>query len=174
MAGTGPTRKHPSVRARRNTVSTAATLTEQNPDDVEIPKLPSGVTWHSMTKAWWNDIWPSPMAQEWHSSDIHGLYRLAMMVNTFWQATDETVDEDGKDIGCDMATMLKMATEIRLSGQPYGLTPLDRRRLEWQIEETDAKKAAGNRRRAAGQQTPAPTPVPGADPRLHLVASNDD
>lgn len=169
MAGNGPPRKHSSVRARSNKASTRAVLTDAEGNEVEIPDLPTRYVfdallnewvevrtpWHPMTIAWWEDIWPSPMAAEWHESDIHGLYRLAELVDLYWASTDLT-------------NMLKAAVEIRLSGQPYGLSPLDRRRLEWTIE--SAKKAKADGAKRAGQPAaPVPTPVPGQDPRLHVV-----
>lgn len=167
MAGMGPPPKHSSVRARTNKKSTAAKL--ESDATVEIPELPDRyeldeatnswvvvlTPWHPMTVAWWEDIWPSPMAAEWHESDVHGLFRLAELVDVYWASTDLT-------------KMLKAATEIRLSGQPYGLSPLDRRRLEWTIESTKKAQADG-RAREGHPVAPVPAPTPGQDPRLYVV-----
>lgn len=163
MAGNGPPRKHASVRARSNKTSTAAKLAEQDEESaVEIPDLPRRtnedgveVPWHPMTVAWWEDIWPSPMALEWHESDIHGLYRLAVLVDVYWDSHNLT-------------DMLKAAVEIRLSGQPYGLSPLDRRRLEWTIESTKKAQADGRERQGL-PPLPVPVAVPGEDVRLRVV-----
>ena len=45
---------------------------------VEIP-------WRLETQEWWESLWSSPMASEFHSSDRHGLYRLAVLIDDFWQ-----------------------------------------------------------------------------------------
>ena len=156
MAGMGPPPKHSSVRARTNKTSTRATLSE--PDgDVVIPPLPTRyddegeeVAWHRMTLMWWADLWPSPMAQEYHPSDIHGLYRLAHLIDNFWNKPTD-----------------KAHAEVRLAQKDYGLTPLDRRRLEWTIENTERAKDEGAKRRR--DTAPPVLAEPQADPRLYVV-----
>lgn len=143
--------KDPSTRARRNKTSTAATLAAD--PSIEAPELP-GDAWHTMTRSWWADIWSSPMAPEFDDSDKHGLFLLAFLVNDFWLA-DSTGDR------------MKLAAEIRQQGQRFGLSPIDRRRLQWQIEKTEEEQAKGNRRRTA---TAKPKGEPGADPRGALRA----
>jgi hypothetical protein len=60
-----------------------------------------------------------------------------------------------------------LAAEIRLTGQQFGVNPLARRRLEWQIQENEEKADRGKRRRGEAQPpTPAPTGV--NDPRAVL------
>lgn len=49
----------------------------------------------------------------------------------------------------------------------YGTNPMARRRLEWQIEQSEDSKAKGQKRR--GVPNPAPMPEPDSDPRLKLV-----
>jgi hypothetical protein len=133
--------------ARRNRSSTAATL--RAADKVKVPPLPDrAMPWHSHTEQWWADVWSSPMAPEYDSSDIHGLYLLAVLVDAFWA-------EPSKEL----------AGEIRLQRQCFGLTPLDRRRLQWEIERTDAAQARGSQRRAG-----AKAPAKRADPRGILRA----
>lgn len=157
MAGMGPAPKHPSVRARANKASTRSTLAEPE-GSVEIPPLPvrtddegEEIPWHRMTLEWWRDLWPSPMAQEYHPSDIHGLYRLAHLIDNFWHnPTDKT------------------HAEVRLAQKDYGLTPLDRRRLEWTIENTEKAKDEGSRRRRDASPS-SKSSEPQADPRLYVV-----
>lgn len=139
--------------ARRNQSATKATLAVQAPDDVKIPELPAlgdELGWHQMTLEWWEDVWASPMAPEYDDSDIHGLYMLAALVNTFWWNPSQA-----------------LAGEIRLQRQCFGLTPIDRRRLQWEIERTDEAVEKGRKRRS----TPKPPSAPVADPRalLHAV-----
>lgn len=130
-------------------------------DDDPTPKLPERVTpegdplpWRPETLDWWADLWAAPMSNEYHSSDRHALYLLAVLMDAFWTSPTQ-----------------QLAAEIRLQRQAFGLTPYDRRRLEWTIETVDAAKDAGDRRREGrGQSDPAKAPAPPAqDPRLHLV-----
>lgn len=135
--------------ARRNKTSTRASLTADH--DVQAPALPDGPPWHPQTESWWQDVWASPMAPEYDESDRHGLYALAALVNDFWTA----------DTARERAAL---AAEIRLQRQCFGLTPIDRRRLQWEIERTDEAQAKGRRRRTeaapvAGEQKPDPRSV---------------
>lgn len=142
-------KKDPSVRARRNKATTNATLSG-SVSKRERPSLPSSRAWLPETVAWWEDVWASPMAAEFHESDTHGLLVLAALIDHFWTEPDA-----------------KLAGEIRLQRQSFGLTPYDRRRLEWTIESADQAKDRGRARRArsAGDR---PTPKPGDDPRSVL------
>ena len=78
-----------------------------------------------------------------------GAYMLAALVDEFWHDP----------------TNAKLAAEIRLQRQCYGLTPIDRRRLQWEIERAEDAQDRGKRRR------PAPQPSRQSDPRsvLHAV-----
>jgi hypothetical protein len=144
-----PQPKDASTRARRNRSSTATTLPASGSRPApELPEL-EDASWHPMTVAWWRDVWASPMASEYVTADAHGLFRLAMLVNDFWS-------RPSKD----------MAAEIRLQEQRYGLSPLDRRRLEWTVEQVDEARDRGRQRRE--QQKGAKQPKAGSDPRSVL------
>lgn len=193
-------KKDPSTRARRNKASTAATLTIAEPttnaeayqrltvvqlraeidrrnlgrpahaviskrgskahlvaelveDDSPTPKLPESHEWHPLTVEWWDDLWASPMAGEYHESDRHALFILAALVDAFWTMPS-------KDL----------AAEIRLQRQAFGLTPYDRRRLEWTIETAAEAQDRGKQRRQRQAQG-AKQPDAKSDPRrsLHSV-----
>jgi hypothetical protein len=152
--------KHPGARARRNKSSTAAMLTTREAEDIEVPDLPAhpraadGIDWHANAMAMWTDLWSSPMAAEYDDSDVHQMFILLRLVDRFW-STDS------------MTGMKDLAAEIRLSGQRFGISPLDRRRLEWQIEQTENAKDAGKRRRAR-EDPPVAPPSGAADPRAIL------
>ncbi|MFI1580026.1 hypothetical protein [Embleya sp. NPDC020630] len=145
-----PLPKPAATRQRRNRASTARTLAGL-PDGTVVPELPPMREWTEQTRAWWADVWASPMAGEFVDgrADIHGLYVLAVLVDEFWQ---------------DPSTGL--AAEIRLQRQCFGLTPIDRRRLQWEIERGEDAQERTRRRRAQ----PAPAAAP-TDPRsaLHAV-----
>lgn len=145
-------KKDPSVRARANKASTAAKLSaEGSVPEGKRPVLPDSRDWDPMTLDWWNDLWASPMAGEFHASDRHGLFILAALVDAFWREPDQ-----------------KLAGEIRLQRQAFGLTPYDRRRLEWTIESAEESKDRGRQRRER-QRPPSPA---GDDPRSVLRAVN--
>lgn len=102
-----------------------------------------------MTLSWWADLWRSPMAPEYDQSDIHGLYMLAALIDSFWTSPSK-----------------ELAAEIRLQRQSFGLSPIDRRRLQWEIERTDEAQDKGRRRRSAAK----PKKEPATDPRSVLRA----
>ena len=142
----GPTPKNPATRRRRNQPATAAKLAAV-PSGVKTPALPKGRKWHQQTRRWWKDIWASPMAPEFLQADVHGLFLLAVLVDDFWL-------EPSKEL----------AAEIRLQRQCFGLTPIDRRRLQWEIERAESAASApakpkGGRRKAAEDPRRALTAV---------------
>jgi hypothetical protein len=84
--------------------------------------------WHPMTIAFWDDVWASPMAKEYLDSDVHGLYVLAELVERYWREPNGPA-----------------AAEIRLQRQCFGLTPIDRRRLQWEVARVESTKRPRNR-----------------------------
>lgn len=122
----GPIPKDPRLRQRRNRVSTAATLSIEG-SSREAPALPEGHPWKGLTLAWWSDVWQSPMASEFLDSDRHGLYILAELVDRFWDDPDP-----------------KLAAEIRMQRQCFGLTPIDRRRLQWEVGRAESAARRGS------------------------------
>jgi hypothetical protein len=135
--------------ARRNQSATRATLSADH--DVVAPELPAR-EWHAQTLAWWSDVWASPMAPEYDESDRHGLYALAHLVDDFWTA--ETARERAA-----------LSAEIRLQRQCFGLTPIDRRRLQWEIERSEEAQDKGRKRRTSQQPKKG---EPKSDPRSVL------
>jgi hypothetical protein len=149
MAGKGPPPKSAATRQRRNKTTTSARLeTDEQPRE-EAPPLgehPEGGEWHPRTVAWWNEVWSSPMAEEYLRADEDGLYMLATLVDAFWKEPS-----------------VKAHQEIRLARQPYGITPIDRRRLQWEIGRAEQAE------RKRPSKLPAPT-YDGGDPRSALKA----
>ncbi|MBM3187087.1 MAG: hypothetical protein FJZ90_00005 [Chloroflexi bacterium] len=118
----GPIPKPMALRERRNKVATRASLAPESEPRKRAPRLPKREgDWHPMTRAWWRDVWHSPMAAEYIRADEHGLFRLAVLVDQFWAHPTS-----------------QLAAEIRLQQQAFGLTPIDRRRLEWSIEQAES------------------------------------
>jgi hypothetical protein len=138
----GPAPKDPSLRQRRNRSSTRATLRlEKKPRKraPSLPRRPEGEEWHEMTKKWWHDLWHSPMRQEYFRVDRHALYRLAELIEQYWRKPS-----------------VKLAAEIRLEQQAFGLTPLDRRRLEWSIEQVESVQGKKRKQRVRVEQQDDP------------------
>lgn len=169
MPGHGAPPKDPSTRSRRHKTSTKAVLhAVENPD---IPPLPPAGDWlggiEDMTtpdeapprewprpvERWWEDIWSSPMSSEFTDSDIHGLYLacfyMAQVLNPYLKMTDR------------ISASKAYETQVR----NFGLNPMSRRTLQWEIERSEEAQAKGRKRRqrtdpAAESNAPEP-----ADPR---------
>ncbi len=148
----GPAPKDPSTRSRRNKTSTNATLKADAA--IVAPELPP-YEWHPMTLAWWRDLWASPMAPEYDESDRHGLFKLAMLQNDFWTAATAKERKEA-------------SAEIRLQEQRFGLSPIDRRRLQWEIEKTQEAVEKGEKRRTTAKANASDKPK--GDPRAVLRA----
>jgi hypothetical protein len=103
---------------------------------------PSGEKWHSMTLKAWQEFFESAMSTQWLPTDITGLEMLAVCYDKFYKTGD-----------------IEFMKEIRLQRPHYGLTPLDRSRLQWEVtrgEEAERKL----------QQQPQKRPT--SDPRKVL------
>lgn len=162
----GRTPKDPSLLARRNKVTTKATLSLVT--DVEAPALPDRideegqpVTWHQMAVDFWDEVWTSPMAAEYLDADVPGLFILAALTDAYWKGLE--AGRVGKEL----------AAEIRLQRIDYGLTPIARRRLQWEVERAEEVVDKGRRRRLTQPPTGRPSEPTSAsdddDDRLALV-----
>lgn len=84
------------------------------------------------------------MSSQWLVTDSDALGRLALLWDEFYQRPDA-----------------KVMGEIRLQEQRFGLSPLDRSRLQWEV----------SRAEGAEQKRPkAPVRRTGTDPRSILMA----
>lgn len=147
MAPRGPAPKPAHLRQRANKKSTHATI-EALPADSEIPTIPNpdGREWHALTLQAWEHAWRSPMASQWLETDRDALGRLALLWDQFYNRPGAGV-----------------MAEIRLQEQRYGLSPLDRSRLQWEVNRGDEAERERQRR------THPPTMSVG-DPRKLLKA----
>ena len=120
----GPPPKPSHMRQRRNKTTTHATLPAPT-RKLRTPKLTARGrgrgAWHQRVLAWWSDVWKSPMASEYLDVHRHGLEALAELRQQF-----HMTDEPSK--------LLALHAEIRQSQRDYGLTPLDLRRLQWEVK----------------------------------------
>ena len=160
MAGLGPAPKHPSARQRRNKVATARTLSVVDKPKIPlIPKRGPGEKWTPEALKWWHRTWSSPMSAEYDESDFSGIVRRLYLEDAYWTAVH---------MGA-MTTAFKFAAEIRIQDAEYGLTPMARRRLQWQIDQGESAEEKTEARRKARAAAQGPKPVTGPDPREMLA-----
>ncbi len=124
----GPAPKPAHLRQRTNRKSGSGTI-EAPTGRVTVPEIPNpdARRWHSLTLAAWEHAWHSPMAGQWIETDKDALGRLAVLWDEFYREPNSQ----------------KMA-EIRLQEQRFGLSPLDRSRLQWEVargEDAEQKRA---------------------------------
>lgn len=144
MAGRGPAPKPTHLRQRTNRKSSNATISPPESPDVPVIPNPDGRVWHALTLVAWEHAWTSPMASQWLETDMDALGRLALVWDDFYRKPS--------------ADALK---EIRLQSALFGLSPLDRSRLQWEVSR--AEEAGKKPRQAPARRT-------GTDPRAILMA----
>lgn len=158
----GPAPKRASARQRRNRTSTSATIEAPSVAKVALPRdrvssitceqchlaswkhtratfekedvephdyEPRMLDWRPATLAWWDTIWASPIAGEWVDADVPGLLMLAVLVDEFATTGSREVH-----------------AELRMASREFGLSPLSRRTLQWEVKRVEA----------ASRPTPAP------------------
>lgn len=137
-----PAPKPVALRQRRNRTPGAATLpSAKSMAKNTVPDLPkrekATEIWHPLVVAWWRSVWTSPMASEYLPSDVNGgLFQLAELHQVFWAAATSK-------------ERLAAAAEIRLQEVRFGLSPIDRRRLQWEVEKGEkAVEQTTSRRKA--------------------------
>jgi hypothetical protein len=121
-----PMPKTRATRQRRNHTSTRTTL-HLVPGTV-VPVLPAranGELWHERALELWRKAWQSPMSGEYIELDIEALLLVVDLTHNYWSNPSTP-----------------LAAEIRLQRMSLGLTPLDRRRLEWEVERVEQIKTA--------------------------------
>lgn len=129
----GPLPKPPHLRQRRHRTSTAAQLSA--PPARRVP-LPRSRDWHPATRRWWRAIWTSPMCAEWVDADVPRLVELAVLRDAFWASGDP-----------------RIAAEIRQGEREFGLSPMARRSLQWEIRRVEGIKPRPSRAPSPGVLT---------------------
>jgi hypothetical protein len=98
------------------------------------------------------------MVQEFDDSDLFALQRVAILVDMFYEAV----------LKGDINKTLSLSSEIRQQEFRFGLTPMDRRRLQWTIEQGDSAQERTDARKKA-QDAARTRPEPVGDPRSILA-----
>lgn len=149
MAGRGPAPKPAHLRQRTNKKAGWRDLDAGAVTPSAVPPLPprdaDSKPWHMSTVSWWGRVWKSPMASEYLPTDVDGLLRVAVLVDGFAYAPST-----------------QLLAEIRLQEARFGLSPLDRSRLQWEIRRAEEP----DRRRSVAPERPKGA----GDPRAMLVA----
>ena len=143
-----PREKKPvELRQRRNKSTSKAMLPAEHLPRKRaptFPKHPDGYpVWHDEAIRWWKSVWSSPMSVEFLRGDEPALFRLLVLVDTFWRTRN-----------------LAVQREIRLMEREFGLTPYSRRRLEWQVAQSEDAKDKYERKRIRQAKI-----IDGDDPR---------
>lgn len=88
--------------------------------------------WFEPVVQWWNDIWTSPMSNEFVDSDIHGLYLacyyLHESLNPWYKLTER----------------LTAAKMFEATVKNYGLNPSSREQLRWSVAQGTAAQNRTN------------------------------
>jgi hypothetical protein len=126
--------RHPKpAELRQNRTKKAGKATLQAPDSPNVPEIPNpdARIWHPLTLTAWEHAWESPMSTQWLETDIDALGRLAVLWDTFYKEPDT-----------------KTMAEIRLQESRFGLSPLDRSRLQWEVARGDEAEQKRQRQTA--------------------------
>lgn len=116
----GPPPKPKAQRARGNKTMGASLPKEGS--GRAAPILPGEDELSAYARNYWQIIWASPMAAVYLDADIPALTRLTELVHV-WSLLKENA----------------VLMEIRQLEDRFGLSPLSRRRLEWEISQANAK-----------------------------------
>lgn len=144
----GPAPKPASQRRRRNKPAVAAKLSPA-PRGRRAPTLPAADTLLAETRAWWRMVWKSPMAAHWIEADRPAVVRLAHLQDLVarelrgWsdrgQIGDLVRDEKRDDLVrvqlAGAMVSVALLAEMRQIEDRLGLTPMARKRLQWEMDD---------------------------------------
>jgi hypothetical protein len=116
----GPPPKPPGQRRRRNKQPKAERLPVKA--GRKAPPLPEAERMLPPTRAWWATVWSAPMAAVYLDADVPALARLATLIDRMNQGESSS----------------RLLSEIRSLEDRFGLSPLARRRLQWEVEQAAA------------------------------------
>jgi hypothetical protein len=157
------TPKPPGARRRRNAGQSQWQELPAEGRKGEIPEPRTQRKLGEVAERYWDTLWTSPMAVTFTDADIQPLTRLAVLVD----------DRDRSESGEGLIEIIESAYtegevevvvgrfvgdgEIRQLEDRYGISPLARRRLQWEIKQGDVVEM--------------PTRKAGSDRKLRAVES---
>ena len=113
----GPPPKPASQRRRRNGEPKPVKLAARSAN--VAPTLPGARNLLRETRAWWATVWSSPMAGAYLEADVPALARLAGLLDRVQRGE----------------TSSRLLGEVRALEDRFGLSPLARRRLQWEVQQ---------------------------------------
>ena len=137
------------MRQNRTKKSGAATLDETQHGPVPVMPNPDRRRWYALTTTWWAHVWTSPMAGQYLPTDGDSLGRLAILVDAYYHTPSAA-----------------LLAEIRLQESRFGLSPMDRSRLQWEV-----RRAEGAEQKRRPTLVAAPRRPGQDDPRKILMGA---
>lgn len=122
-----PVAKPAHQRQRQNRSVAKATIEASPAKRLDLAELLPENALHRMTLWTWNVWWASPLTAEWVDADVPDLVDVALLVDAFWTADDPI-------------KRAKIHAEMRMAMQQFGLTPMSRRSLQWEIKRLEGPK----------------------------------
>ena len=105
-------------------------LVNKNDEDWDVEP-----EWSPVVEKWWEDIWTSPMANEFLKADLHGLFMACYYLH-------ESVNPNYK-----LADRLTAGKAFENSIKAYGLNPQARSALRWQVAQGETAQRRTDRMR---------------------------
>lgn len=105
--------------------------------------------WHPRTVKWWERVWSSPMASQYIDTDLDALERLCDAIEDRHRAKSANARRE-------------LDAEIRIREASFGLTQLDRHRLQWIVPRKNPDEQPA--------RPPERRPDRTADPRSVIMA----
>jgi hypothetical protein len=109
--------KPPEQRRNRNRKQGGEWVVLAEAYSGQIPPIPAIYNWSEGTLRWWRAIWRTPMATQWLESDVGALSILALARQRF------------------LTGDLRLAREVRLLTDAFGLSPKGRQLRRWIVTE---------------------------------------
>lgn len=124
----GPVPKPPGQRRRRNKAPAAVRLPAEPVKRTKAPTLEGADVLLPSTLEWWRLVWSSPVAAQYLDVDVPALSRLAVLMD---RAARGELGE-------------RVLGELRLLEDRFGLNPVSRRRLQWELEQAGAENTSAS------------------------------
>ncbi len=154
------TPKPPGQRRRRNKGQSDWQQLPAEGRKGEIPEPRTERKLGDIARQYWETLWTSPMAVTFTDADIQPLSRLAVLVDD--RARSESGDGLIEIVESNYSDEVEVVVgrfagdgEIRQLEDRYGISPLARRRLQWEIKQ--------------GEVVDMPTRKPGSGRKLRAV-----
>lgn len=153
-----PNPKPPGQRRRRNAGQSQWTPLPAGGRKGRAPNPRTDRKLGRIAQQYWKTLWSSPMATTFVDADIQALTRLAVLVDDRARAesADGLLEIVESEYGGEVKVIVGQFSgdaEIRQLEDRYGVSPLARRRLQWEIAQGEVKEmpsrgSAGRRLRA--------------------------